>query len=749
MELSAPISFFGGEKAENRFLALAGLASSLTLSADWAQLSESVAHALEELGRRPGVRIWGATPQGLDELGRFPAGHDFEALAPRDLNRALKATDPVAAGGETVLAGLTAYGDSLGVLEVEGGADDREVLKRMASMVACRFSLLAIESGGDLMLASARPDDSGGASRVIAEFARKAKRQLDHDRLSVYLLTGDGRTFERFAVATSPTLPGEGVLIPFEEVGLRQVVLTDAPLVSTDLSADPRILGREDRVIAQAGFRGLLSVPLRAGGRPFGVLNFVSRTAGFYSQEDVPVAEQIADQIDVFIDNLRVQERTRMADRHQASERERVRVARDLYQSVAQAVPEIAEAAAALEAELGESNTAASARAGRIRELAELELTDMRRAIVDVDPPGFGTHSLEEMIEGSLGRFRVNGDAEATLSVRGGTSSLSEAVQRAIYRIVQEALLNCRLHSRATSVRIDLDVGRDLTLVIEDDGQGFDPSAAARGEGLGLRHMRDRAQAAGGVLTVDSSEGSGAAITLVVANVMDAVADPGPQADSPYAAGADGAGPTIRVLVAEANAVLRAGLRNMIEDDERLRVIAESPDARQLSGQVRSLHPDVVMLSTSLAGRDLAGTIAAIRTASPATSVLAIAAPGDTSERLVEAGSSGVIHMGLDAEAIAQSVVSVVGGSQIVIARDDEPSSGEAGDLLTARELSILELIAAGDTNAQIGESLFIATKTVERQVASIVRKLGARNRAHATAVAVSRGIVRPPDPSP
>ena len=749
MEVSGvPTSFFRGEKAENRFLALAGLASSLTLSADWAKLSESVTHALEELGRRPGVRIWGATSQGLDELGRFPADHDFETVAPRDLNRALRAADPVAAGGETVLVGLAAYGASLGVLEVEGGADDREVLKRMASMVACRFSLLALENGGDVMLASTRPDDSGSASRVIAEFARKAKRLLDHDRLSVYLLTGDGRTFERFAVATSPTLPGEGVLIPFDEVGLRQVVVSNAPLVSSDLSADPRILGREDRVIAQAGFRGLLSVPLRAGGRPFGVLNFVSRKAGFYSQEDVPVAEQIADQIDVFIENLRVQERTRMVDRHQASERERVRVARDLYQSVAQAVPEIAEAAAALEAELGESNKAASARAARIRELAELELTDMRRAIVDVDPPGFGTHSLEEMIEAALERFRVNSDAQTTLSARGEISSLSEAIQRAIYRIVQEALLNCRLHSRASTVRIDLEVGRDLRLVIEDDGAGFEPSAARRGEGLGLRQMRDRAQAAGGMLTIDSSEGSGTAISLVVPGVMDAVADPGP-VGSAYPGSADESAPTIRVLVAEANAVIRAGLRNMIEHDERLRVVGEARDPEHLSSQARSLHPDVLILSTDIARSDVEGTIAAIRSASPGTSVVAMAGAGDSSEQLIAAGSSGVIHRGLEADAIAQSVISVAGGTQIVIARDDELSAAESGGLLTSRELSILSLIAAGDTNAEIGETLFIATKTVERQVATIIRKLGARNRAHATAVAITRGIVRPPEPSP
>ena len=736
---------FFADPAESRFLALARLASSLNVSADWHQLSESVAHSLEELGPQPGVRIWGVTSQGLDEIGRFPADHAFGTVAPRDLNRALKTSDPVAVEGGILLVGLATYGSGLGVLEVTGGADDREVLKRMASMVACASSLLALEIGGEVMLASPRPDDSGSASRVIAEFARKAKRLLDHDRLSVYLLTGDGRTFERFAVATSPTLPGEGVLIPFEEVGLREVVLSNAPLVSTDLSADPRILGREDRVIAQAGFRGLLSVPLRAGDRPFGVLNFVSRKAGFYRQEDVPVAEQIADQIDVFIDNLRVQERARIVDRHQASERERVRVARDLYQSVAQAVPEIAEAAAALEMELAGSNEAAGARAARIRELAELELKEMRRAIVDVDPPGFGTHSLVEMIEGALERFRVHSHAESTLRARGETESLSEAAQRAIYRIVQESLLNCRLHSQATSVEIDLEAARDLSLVVKDDGVGFEPSAAGRGEGLGLRHMHDRAQAAGGVLTIDSSEGSGTTISLVVPGVMDAVPDSGP-IGAGYQGGPDEAAPRARVVIADANAVTRAGLCSMVEGDERLRVVGEAPDAEHAQSLVKSFRPDVVLLGTSISGGDAAATVSAIRDASPATAILAVGGAGDRVEELIEAGCRGVVLRGLEADEIVQSVIAVAGGSQIVIPRDDEPERATAGPL-TARERSILAGIAAGETNAQIGAGHFIATKTVERQVATIIRKLGAQNRAHAAAIAISRGIVQLPDP--
>jgi GAF domain-containing protein len=128
---------------------------------------------------------------------------------------------------------------------------------------------------GGVLLAPVAIEAASDVASLMAAFAVEAKRQLAHDRLSAYLLTCQGRAFERFAVATSPIVPGEGVIIPFEDLGLRHVVITNRALVSVDLSTDPRVVGREDRVIAAAGFHGLLSVPLRVQGRPIGVLNFV------------------------------------------------------------------------------------------------------------------------------------------------------------------------------------------------------------------------------------------------------------------------------------------------------------------------------------------------------------------------------------------------------------------------------------------------------------------------------------------
>lgn len=108
---------------------------------------------------------------------------------------------------------------------------------------------------------------------------------------------------------------------------------------------------------------------------------------------------------------------------------------------------------------------------------------------------------------------------------------------------------------------------------------------------------------------------------------------------------------------------------------------------------------------------------------------------------LAEAGVSRFVSKKADIAELGEVVRSAMSGAKV--APTEMAMTFENG-ALSARERSILLLMSAGRTNTEIGQTLFLATKTVERQVATIVRKLGARNRAHAAAIAVSRHIVDP-----
>jgi two-component system response regulator DevR len=740
----ASVSLAAADLLERRYLGLVRLAGGIADAWEWKQLAAAISHGLEdpleEFAGERRVRIWAILSEGFEELARYPSDSSCPHVHPRELQRAAELGEPTETADGCLLVGLHAGGVSLGVLELDaGGTEDRELVAHVAPVVASRVSVLAGQGVGDVLIAPFSVGDTSDAAPLMAQFAAQAKRLLDHDRLSAYLLSHDGRAFERFAVATSPIIPGEGVIIPFEDVGLRHIVITNRALVSDDLVTDPRIVGREDRVIARGGFHGLLSVPLRRAGKAFGVLNFVSRTPGFYREEDIPIAQQLADQISAFVENLYRQRRMRALLRHEVAQQERARVARDVYHAIAQTVPEIDAVACELRDTLADRDPESSERAERVRELAQTELTEVRRAVAGLVPQALDTHSLEYAIERLLSG--VGGDGHRTsFNATGDASRLSGAACRAALRIFQEAVQNARLHADAQAIDVTLRAGRDLELVVADDGVGFDVEKTASSPGLGIQYMRDRAEALGGVLTVESGPGDGTTVHLQLLGARDATEQQHPTE------GAAGPGTaTLRVFIAERNHLVRAGLIRVIERSGDMRLVGEASSAEEAKARLKHMHADVVLLDSQLGNGHLSALVRAIRDHVPNAALLALADGAGRDAELVEAGVSGVADKSLDAPDLLELVRALADGKVLPAPPAPAPDTESSG-VLTARERSILKLVAAGETNNEIGGQLFLATKTVERHVATIVRKLGARNRAHAAAIAVAKRLVDLPN---
>ena len=724
------------ESIEQRYLALVRLGASLARAGDWEQVAAAVADSLAPVSEQRPARLWGRTADGFEDLGQSPAGHEFPRVAARDLQQAARLEEPTAREDGSILVGLHAGGVSVGVLEVGDVRDEADFAALAAPIVACRVALLAAQGIGDAILSPLPVDAASDASPVVSAFAAEAKRMLDHDRLSAYLLSDDGRTFERFAVATSPILPGEGVIIPFEDVGLRSIVIANRALVSEDLGQDPRIVGREDRVIAAAGFRGLISVPLRLNGRPIGVLNFVSRTAGFYREQDIPVAQQIADQISVFLENLRRQRGMRGAIQQEATQRERARLTRDLYQTVSEAVVAIGSVAEQLRGRLQGVDDQASRQAQRIVDLTRLELADVRRAVIDLSPRALDAHSLEEVVESTLARLRPEEGLEVTWKIAGDTSTLPRGVARAAYRILQEALANVGQHAHAGRLHVGLTSHADLELVIRDDGVGFDPCAAETQTGLGLRGMRERAQSLGGTLTVESGPGAGTSVRFSLPLSREPRSQPvvADEEERPRAG-------VLRVLVADVHPATRAGLAAMLEREGGIRVIGQVSTEEELAAAVPRLRPDVLLVDGHVASGRPVDLVRRLDRLSPNSRILLVVSGASTWQpELLDAGAAGSVHKDIDGHGLADAVRAAAGGATVVASKPHGDEGAHAA--LSVRELEILSLIATGQTNTEIGETLYLATKTVERQVATIAAKLGARNRAHAAAIAVADRLV-------
>jgi two-component system sensor histidine kinase UhpB len=193
-----------------------------------------------------------------------------------------------------------------------------------------------------------------------------------------------------------------------------------------------------------------------------------------------------------------------------AQEDERRRLARDLHDEVNQALTAILLRLEALAQSVPGSRTAEIIELKRLVNQAMEELLNLARQL---RPSALDDHGLVPAIEAQLNRFATQSGVEARLRVEGAPGDLDEDAQTAVYRIVQEALLNVGRHAAASAVEVDLDVqGPRAVLRVRDDGNGFDPAAPSKR--LGLKGMAERARLVGGELDVRSDPGGGTTVTL-------------------------------------------------------------------------------------------------------------------------------------------------------------------------------------------------------------------------------------------
>ncbi len=150
------------------------------------------------------------------------------------------------------------------------------------------------------------------------------------------------------------------------------------------------------------------------------------------------------------------------------------------------------------------------------------------------------------------------------------------------------------------------------------------------------------------------------------------------------------------------------------------------------------LRPDVALVDLFLAGESGADVCDSIRKASPSTRVLLISGAGRMSPAAARAaGASGFISKDWDAREVARAVRMVGSGMTVF-----EPTAEQPAPMLSEREREVLDLIAAGSTNREIAEQLYLSPHTVKEHTSAVYRKLQARNRAEAVQRAQRIGLL-------
>ncbi|HRJ47424.1 MAG TPA: PAS domain S-box protein [Opitutaceae bacterium] len=196
----------------------------------------------------------------------------------------------------------------------------------------------------------------------------------------------------------------------------------------------------------------------------------------------------------------------------EAQESERRHVARELHDSVSQVLASVRYRLHALKPGLPEANRQ---QAAMVEAMVDRALGEVRRISHGLRPSELDDLGLAAALRALIVDFNARTKTTARLHGSAAVPRLPANVKEAIYRIVQEALTNVERHARARRVVLRVTMaGRHVRVSVRDDGRGFSPATKglARGSGLGLRHMRERAELAGGSLTLEARRGGGTEI---------------------------------------------------------------------------------------------------------------------------------------------------------------------------------------------------------------------------------------------
>ena len=214
----------------------------------------------------------------------------------------------------------------------------------------------------------------------------------------------------------------------------------------------------------------------------------------------------------------------------------------------------------------------------------------------------------------------------------------------------------------------------------------------------------------------------------------------------------------IRVLIAEDHAVVREGLRRVLEAEPDVSVVGEVNDGLKVADQVAAVTPDVVLLDLGLPGLHGLEVIRHVTRRTPRARVLVLSmyAHEEYVRGALTNGAAGYILKGSDSEEVVNAIRKVASGERYVSAdvanhfvsaflEGGATPAADSYDTLTDREREVLNLMAEGHANAAIAERLFISSRTVETHRANVMRKLGLRSQTDVVRYALRRGIL-PPD---
>jgi DNA-binding NarL/FixJ family response regulator len=213
------------------------------------------------------------------------------------------------------------------------------------------------------------------------------------------------------------------------------------------------------------------------------------------------------------------------------------------------------------------------------------------------------------------------------------------------------------------------------------------------------------------------------------------------------------AAPPIRLLLVDDHGIVREGLRALLDEDEGFVIVGEASNGDEACDAARRLAPDIVLMDLKMPGMAASDAIRVIRATSPDVKVVALTSYAEDGQvrEIMAAGAQGYILKDVTKSDFVTALRTVANGqtwlhplAQRSLVEQLRNRQADPLALLTQRERSVLDLIARGMSNRQIGDELHLTEGTVKGYVSTILAKLKLEDRTQAALFAVQRGMGRP-----
>ncbi|MFS8931945.1 type IV pili methyl-accepting chemotaxis transducer N-terminal domain-containing protein [Cupriavidus taiwanensis] len=359
-------------------------------------------------------------------------------------------------------------------------------------------------------------NQAADAEAMAQGFLARVMRQFDADGGSVRVLDSRHGRMHLLAAAGLPAALAEADSCASANGCHCGDATREAVIAIVDLRGAARAGAADETPCGRDGFQSLAAFRIESQRGATGMFALHFRAPRKLPPSDRQLLQTLAQHLGTALEHLRLSATARQL----AVVEERNLVAQGLHDSIAQGLNYLNLQVQLLDDAVARDDLAETRElVPMLRHGVEESYQDVRELLNNFRSR-LGTGELRPAVEETVGRFRRQCRTEATLAIdeRGGAWPLSPEQQLQVLFILQEALSNVRKHAMAAHVAVALSHGRDFRLVVQDDGEGFDPDElATRADAhIGLSIMRERAARLGAQLHVQASPGSGVRIELVL-----------------------------------------------------------------------------------------------------------------------------------------------------------------------------------------------------------------------------------------